>query len=263
MIQLDTGQLLTAAQQIEITKLSVVSMLVSIMLMFTVTVFALVVFGRKSSRHAAEREKLNTNWQATMKDVARQLTEEFTPLVNTIGRVVLAVGELQRDITGSVDGLSSNVSSVTSQVGELVQAVTRMSALMEASDVARRQRDEELFSRDTDTASRIDKIELALGGVRSSIDALGQKVIGSVRLPAADREAIRQLIDTARSLLEKYGVQIEAMKEEQHEHELESDGNDITTAGGADAAGADAGGGAGAGDLADAHGGSPASGNAG
>lgn len=260
MIQLDTGQLLSAAQQIEITKLSVVSMLISIMLMFTITVSALIVFGRKSSRHAAEREKLNTDWQTTVKDVARQLTEEFTPLVNTIGRVVLAVGELQRDITGSVDGLSTNVSSVTTQVAELVAAVGKLSTTMEANDMARQQRYDELFTREADTASRIDRIEVVLGGVKQSIDDLGTKVGESATLAPADRATIRRLIDTAQKMLNKYGGQIEALKEEQHEQH-ETNGNDLPADGGADGAAADGDGDSGAGnavDLPDEHGGGDA-----
>jgi hypothetical protein len=255
MIEIDAGQLLSAAQQLELTKLAVVAMLISIFLMFSVTVFALVVFGRKSSQHAAEREKLNEDWQATLKDVAHQLAEEFTPLVNTIGRVVLAVGELQRDITGSVDGLSTNVSSVTSQVSELVAAVGKLSKTMEENDEARQKRYDELFLREADTASRIDRIEIVLGGVKQSIDELGLKVSSVATLPPEDRETIRQLIDTAKAMLSKYGGQIERLKEEQHD-QLETNGDDLPAAGGDTAGGDGSSGTAGdTGDLPDEHGG--------
>ena len=245
MIQLDTDQLLSAAQQIEITKLSVVSMLISIMLMFSITVFALIVFGRKSSRHAAEREKLNEDWQATIKDVAKQLTEDFTPLVNTIGQVVLAVGALQRDITGSVDGLSTSVGSVTTQVGTLVEAVNKLSKTMEDNDAARQKRYDELFSRETDTALRIGRIELALGGVQQSIDELGRKVVGSATLAPEDSKTLQMLIDAANTMLSRYGEKIERLKEVQHE----TSGNDLPSDRSSDPAADDGTPGAGAGNA--------------
>jgi hypothetical protein len=262
MIEIDAGQLLSAAQQLELTKLAVMAMLISIILMFAVTVFALVVFGRKSSQHAAERERLNTDWQATMKDMARQLTEEFTPLVNTIGRVVLAVGELQRDITGSVDGLSSNVSSVASQVSELVTSVGRLRESLDTSEQTRQQRYDELFKREADTASRMNRIELELGNVRNSVETLSQKVILSDAISPTERQTFRQLVDAARDLLSKYGGQIERLKEGKHEQH-ETIGSDLPAGSGADGAadgsGSDGGRAGNAGDLPDQHGGRDAS----